>query len=505
MSDLEAHLPATPDPHVPAHSDHEPLPEGEEAPPPLVHAMAIVRWTLIGLMAVAALGTWLHFFDVWPRASARVGTQYHCPMHPSVIMDHPGECPICGMDLVPIEKAHRAAAASQPASGPATARVPGVIPVMISAERIRLAGLQTATVVRERTSPELRTVGFVVPSETGLGRIHTRYAGWIEELFVTQTGQRVGRGQVLATVYSTDLLAAQQDFLNVLTWASVPGGGATSAGASSIEPGTPRGFPGPPVMGPAGRSPSGSHALRLVEDARRKLELLGVSREEIDEVARTGKPVRALKLRSTAAGYVTQKSAFRGLYVQPDTELFQIADLATVWVLADVYEYEIARVRVGQPARLTVTGSPGETFAGKVQFIYPTVSGESRTLRVRLELKNPGLKLKPGLYGTVVLDLPAGAGLAIPAQAVVETGEVTYVHVARGGGQFEPRRVRLGARAAGRVQILEGLAAGEQVVTTGNFVLDAEARLRAAIEGSASQSKPKKPAAAPAAGHQHGN
>jgi multidrug efflux pump subunit AcrA (membrane-fusion protein) len=472
MSDLEPQPPATPALPPPGHPDHEPLPEGDEAPPPLVRAMAIVRWTLIGLMAVAAVGTWLHFFDVWPRAAALAGTLYHCPMHPSVVRDRPGDCPICGMDLVPIERTHGAAAASQPASGPAAARVPGVIPVMISAERIRLAGLQTAKVVRERTAPELRTVGFVVPSEKGLGRIHTRYAGWIEELFVTQTGQRVARGQVLATVYSTDLLAAQQDFLNVLKWASAPGGGVTGAGTSSA---------------------------RLVDDARRKLELLGVSREEIDEVARTGKPVRALKLRSTAAGYVTQKSAFRGLYVQPDTELFQIADLATVWVMADVYEYEIARVRVGQTARLTVTGLPGETFAGKVQLVNPAVSADTRTLRVRLELKNPGLKLKPGLYGTVVLDLPAGEGLAIPAEAAVETGEVTYVYVAKAGGQFEPRRVRLGARAEGRVQVLEGLAAGEQVVTTGTFVLDAEARLRAVIEGSA------QPAAAPAAGHQHGS
>ncbi|MBI5481721.1 MAG: efflux RND transporter periplasmic adaptor subunit [Deltaproteobacteria bacterium] len=497
MSDLEAHLPATPAPHPPAHRDHEPLPEGDEEPPPLVHAMAIVRWVLIGLMAAAAVGTWIY----WLRPVAAASGQYHCPMHPSVIRDRPGDCPICGMDLVRIEEADGGAERQ-----PAAARVPDVIPVMISAERVRLAGLQTARVVRERTAPELRTVGFVVPSEKGLGRIHTRYAGWIEELFVTQTGQRVARGQVLATVYSTELYAAQQDFLNVLNWASVPGGGVGGAGGSSTEPGTQRGFPGPPAMGPAGRSPSGSHALRLVEDARRKLELLGVSREEIDEVARSGKPVRALKLRSTAGGYVTQKSAFRGLYVQPDTELFQIADLSTVWVLADVYEYEIARVRVGQVARLTVTGYPGETFTGKVQFISPTVSGESRTLRVRLEFKNPGLKLKPGLYGTVVLDLPAGEGLAIPAEAVVDTGEVTYVHVAKAGGQFEPRRVKLGARAENRVQVLEGLAAGEQVVTTGNFVLDAEARLRAAIEGSAkTAAAPAAAPVAPAAGHRHGN
>lgn len=446
---------------------HEPLPEGEEAPPPWVHGMALVRWALIALVAVAAVGTWLYFFDALPRAGARQGPLYQCPMHPSVVMDHPGECPICGMDLVPIE---RHEAGSQPASAPAS-QVPGVIPVMLSEERIRLAGLRTTPVTRSRTAPELRTVGFVVPSERGLARIHTRFSGWIEDLLVTQTGQRVTRGQVLATIYSPELLSAQQDFLNVHTWATSPGGAAATGAA------TPQ----------------------LVEDARRKLELLGVSRAEIDEIARTGRPLRALKVRSTVAGYVTQKAAVRGLYVQPATELFQVADLTTVWVMADVFEYEVGRVRVGLPARLRVSAYPNETFAGKVQFVYPTLDPDRRMLPVRLEFRNPRLRLKPGFYGTVVLDLPAHDGLAIPAEAVVNTGTLTYVYVARPNHTYAPRRVKLGARAESRVQVLEGLAAGEPVVTAGTFALDAEARLRAAIQGATTKGAPE----APPAGHRH--
>jgi membrane fusion protein, copper/silver efflux system len=445
--------PRPPDPVPPG---PEPLPEGEEAPPPWVHGMAIVRWVLIGLMAGAAVGTWLHFFDALPHAAARVGALYHCPMHPAVVMDHPGECPICGMSLVAIETP-RHAAASQPASGPAAVPIPGVAPVMLSAERVRLAGLRTAPVARERSGPGLRTVGFVVANEQGLARIHPRFSGWIEDLLVPQTGQRVERGQVLATIYSPELVAAQQDFLNVTRWLAAAGGAPATAAATA----------------------------RLVEDARRKLELLGVAREELDEVARTGRPLRALKVRATATGYVTQKAAVRGLYVQPATELFQVADLRTVWVTADVYEHELSRVRVGGAARLTVSAHPAETFSGRVQFIYPTLNAETRTLRVRLEFENPGLKLKPGYYGTVVLDLPAREGLAIPAEAVVDTGAAVYVYVARPDHTYEPRRVKLGARTDARVQVVAGLAAGDEVVTTGNFVLDAEARLRAAIEGSA--------------------
>jgi len=449
-----------PGPHVPQPGHgHEPMPEGEEAPPPWVHAMALVRWGLIALMAVAAVGTWVHFFGVFPRAGARVAQQYHCPMHPSVIMDHRGECPICGMDLVPVTAP---APASAPASQPASAgqSVPGLRPVMLSAERVGLVGLQTAKVGRAKSAPGLRTVGFVAPNERGLAQIHTRFAGWIETLAVARTGQRVSRGQVLATVYSPDLLNAQQDFLNVLDWSTAQ---ATAGGVA----GAPR------------------TGTQLARDARRKLELLGVSEEEIAEIQRTGKPLHALKVRASIAGYVTQKTALRGLYVQPGTQLFEIADLSTVWVLADLYEYEVARVKVGQTARFSLAAYPGQVFAGRVQFIYPALSTDSRTLRVRLELKNPGLKLRPGMFGDVQLERGTTHGLIIPREAVVDTGDTSYVFVVHEGGTFEPRRIRLGAPLEDGVEVVRGLAEGETVVTTGNFAIDAESRLRAAIEGAA--------------------
>ena len=192
-----------------------------------------------------------------------------------------------------------------------------------------------------------------------------------------------------------------------------------------------------------------------------------------------------LPLRSPVAGYVAKKNALAGLYVQPGTELFQIADLSSVWVLADVYERDMARVKVGQRANLALTSYPGETFRGRVSLIYPAVNPESRTLQARMVFRNPGLRLRPGMYGDVTLELDPADGLTVPDAAVVDTGELQYVFLARDQGRFEPRLVRVGARGDGRVQLLEGVSEGDRVVTTANFFVDSESRLRAALEGYA--------------------
>jgi multidrug efflux pump subunit AcrA (membrane-fusion protein) len=483
--------------------DPESLPEGDEAPPPGVRMMALLRWTLVGLMALAAAGAVVHSLGLFSGgADSAAATVYYCPMHPGIQQDRPGECPICGMTLVLRESSGQGAAAKAPVgaaaevshaghrhepsdpyqcsmdpeeTGPdAEARCPlcgmkmtpkaatppaappGLVPVTITPERIQLIGMRTAKVTREPLLPQLRTVGFVTTNERKLARIQTRFSGWIEQLHVDQTGQRVSRGQALAAIYSPELLTVQQEFLSARRWSEQPAGEAHHAKALT-----------------------GS----LFEDARKKLELYGISPDEIDEIARTGQPMRALRIRSPADGYVTQKSAVQGLYVQPGTPLFEIADLSSIWVLADVYEYEIGRVREGQKARFAVASYPGETFEGRVQFVYPTVDTASRTLRLRLELKNPGLRLRPGMYGDVALDLDAAEGLAVPREAVVDTGESQYVFVDRGGGRFEPRIVKTGMRSGDQVQILDGVSEGETVVTTGNFLIDSESRLAATIQG----------------------
>jgi Cu(I)/Ag(I) efflux system membrane fusion protein len=434
-------------------SERDAMPEGEEAPPRGAHAMAILRWILIVSMAVGALAAWLSYAGVWKKVG-HSPVAYYCPMHPSVQQDHPGECPICSMTLVPKDKG--ASAKPEPTSAPARdgGAVAGLVPIDLSPERIQRMGMRTASVERERLVPELRTVGYVSANEEGLARIQPRFSGWIVDLFVDKTGQRVSKGQALATIYSPELLTAQQELLNARKWSARPTGDAPESHHLSID---------------------------LADDARRRLELLGIAEEDIATMEKTGKPVRALPLRSTVSGYVTTKTAVQGLYVQPGGELFQIADLSTVWVLADVYENEIDRVRPGAPARLELAAHPGRSFGGRVQFVYPNVDSTTRTLKARLAFKNPDLWLRPGMYGNVSIQLKAAEGLTIPADALVDTGESQYVFLALAGGHFEPRPVRVGFRSGSKVEILSGLQAGDVVVTTANFLIDSESRLHAAI------------------------
>jgi membrane fusion protein, copper/silver efflux system len=425
-----------------------------KGPPPGVRSMSVVRWLLIVLMAGAALASILHFTGAFEPGSSGQGatTEYYCPMHPSVVQDHPGECPICSMTLVPKAKGVAAAPAD---AGPMAAPVKGLHPIDLTPARTQLVGLRTRPVRREALVQEIRTVGSIVEREDGLGQIQTRFAGWIQELFVTHTGQTVKKGEVLATIYSPEVLAAEQEYVTALRWSA-----ETTPGAN------------------------------LAEDARQRLLLLGISKPELDEIARTKTPVRAIKVRSPLSGTVTLRSAVPGLYVQPGQEIFEVADLSRLWVVADVYEVEIARLRIGLPARLELASFPGETFAGKLTFLSPGMDTATRTLRVRLEVDNHDGRLRPGMYGDVAISLDPAEGLVIPREAAVDTGTTQYVFVARENGRFEPRRVTLGLRAADKVQVLEGLAEGELVVTSGNFLVDSESRLRATIEGEGAPGSP---------------
>jgi Cu(I)/Ag(I) efflux system membrane fusion protein len=511
---------------------HDPLPEGEERPPPGTRAAAVVRWSLVALMGVAAAGAWIHHVATGGIVDV-ARTRFRCPMHPTVVQEQKGECPICGMDLVPVKDAEAAVAhekkespaheamehggmpppaAGAQGAGPQAATpipmahgtmpkpeytcpmhpafvvddpkvrcpecgmklvprnadaapehaaippegVPGLKPVELSADRIQLIGMKTAVAMREPLAASIRTVGFVTASEKGLVSVNARFSGWIESLGAGDIGQFVEKGAVLATVYSPEAIGAQQQFLAAARWAEGKPAGTGVPVGTNYEYG---------------------------RDNRQRLVLLGFAPEDIDAIAAAGTPSQTVNLRAPVSGYVARKAALRGIYVQAGTELFQIADLSTVWLIADVYESEIGRVRTGQKAVLDLPAYPGEKFTGKVTFIYPALAAGSRTLQARIEFRNPGLKLRPGMYGDVTLDLGDSSAIVVPSDALVDTGEVQYVFVSKGGGRFEPRRVRAGWAGGGRVAVLEGLAEGERVVTTANFLLDSESRLRAAIEG----------------------
>jgi len=451
--------------------------------------MSVVRWVIVGAAALAATVSIVSYVrarhgtpaghapsgDQGRAASASPSAQlYYCPMHVSVVQDHPGECPICSMTLVPKPVGQGAP------DRPGSSAVPGLAEVDLSPDRIQLVGMRTATVKREVLGGELRAVGVVVPNERGLAQVSPRFAGWIQQLLVSETGTRVRRGQTLALVYSPEVLRAEEELLVARGWnASGRDHAGSARGAASATA---------PLPG-------------LDADARRRLELLGVADREIDEVLRGGKALDAIPLRSPVDGTVVAKAAVAGGAVQPGTVLFEVADLSLVWVTVEIPEQDVARVHVGQKARFELTAFPGEAHDGKVQLISPVLDASARTVRVRLELRNridrDGPRLRPGMSGTVRFDpaalSPAAAAapaLVVPAEALVDTGQARYVFVAKPGGHFEPRPVKVGARAGDRVELLSGVAEGETVVTTGNFLLDSESRLRAAIAGAAPGGKP---------------
>jgi Cu(I)/Ag(I) efflux system membrane fusion protein len=332
----------------------------------------------------------------------------------------------------------------------------GYAAVDLGVERAQRFGVRSEPVQRAALSREVRTVGIVRTDETRESHVHVKWNGWIEEFFVSYVGQEVKQGDPLFSVYSPDLVTAQQELLVAA---------ARMAAAKT-----------------SGRAGENEAASALLAAARTKLRLFDVPEDAIAKIEDRGKILRAITVRAPRRGVVIEKMVLPGMYVEPPMDLYTIADLSRVWVLADLYEYETPFVRVGQAAAFTPVGTSDVSpeLPATVTFVAPTVDVQTRTLKIRLELANPDGRLRPGVYGTVRLQVPPQDGLVIPADAVLDTGERQIVFVEVGPGRFEPRAVRLGTRAGDRVQVLEGLDEGEPVVTRAQFMLDSESRLRAA-------------------------
>jgi Cu(I)/Ag(I) efflux system membrane fusion protein len=379
-----------------------------------------------------------------PAAMAR----YHCPMHATYVSDKPGSCPICGMNLVASEMA--------PAPPvPETAGVPGRAVVSLSPERRRALGLRTERVRSAALDRTLRTVGRVSADERRLHHVHTKYDGYIEHLYVDFTGKRVRKGEPLVSLYSPELVATQQEYL--LAW---------RARRELAESGLPSVAQG---------------GVDLLEAARRRLLLWDIRAEDITRLERTGIVQRTLDLHSDVNGYVVQKTALHGMRVMPSDTLFDIADLSHLWVLADVYESDLPSVRLGMAAEVSLPYLPGRRWRGTVTNVAPTVDAQTRTIKVRVEVDNADGALKPEMFADVLLRSGGGEGLLLPADAVIHAGERQLVFVDLPDGRLEPREVHLGVRVGDAVQVLHGVAEGERVVTTANFLLDSESSLEAAL------------------------
>jgi membrane fusion protein, copper/silver efflux system len=422
---------------------------------------------IIGFLVAAAMvsgGMWIlmrpHFVKI---ASQERRVQYHCPMHPNFISDKPGDCPICGMKLVPSdEKPGTGAHGDHPqpaemAHEKAEVSVPGYAPVAITPEKQQLIGIRTEPARMIDLEQTIKTVGRVTADETRLHHIHSKFEGYIEHTFANFVGQYVKKGDPLFSIYSPELLATQKEFLLALKMRDESPG----LEAEMVSSGT-----------------------NLVESARQRLQLWDVSDGEITQIETTRQPIKALMFYSPYSGFVTAKMASHGVKISTNDALYDITDLSAVWIIADVYEDSLALVREGQPAEVSLAYVPGRKLRGQVSYIFPMLDEKTRTAKIRLEFPNPGNLLKPEMYADVEIKGSFGKGLVIPESAVISTGERMVVFVAVGQNQFVPREITIGLKVKGLYEVQEGLDAGDQVVVEANFMLDSESKLQAAISNT---------------------
>jgi RND family efflux transporter MFP subunit len=466
---------------------------------------------LIGFILAGVLvsgGYWIvtrHNATQKPATSHKV-QQYHCPMHPQYISDKPGDCPICGMKLVPIEneaspdKAKGEKADQESDGAPAKKErkilywtdamnpgnrydkpgkapdgmdlvpvyeeespgaggpvVAGYAPIKITQERLQMMGVTTEKARVMSLDQSIRTAGIITADETRISHIHTKFEGYIEQIFVNYVGQQVSKGQPVFSFYAPDMLATQKEYILALQardqW--------EKSGTQALLPG-----------------------VDLVEAARQRLALWDISSDQIARIEKTREPIRDFVVYSPVNGIVSAKTAVQGNRVMPSDTLYEITDLSSIWVLADLYEINVPFVKIGDPATISLSSNPGRIFKGRVSFINPNVDEKSRTVKVRIVLENPSGLLKPDMYADVVLGGQLGQGVAVPDSAVMGTGEREMVFIAKGDGLFEPREVKTGIKVRGFYEIKKGVKAGEDVVIGANFLLDSESKLKAAISGT---------------------
>jgi hypothetical protein len=360
---------------------------------------------------------------------------YRSTMMPNEVSDKPGKDSM-GMDMVPYEVEE---------SGAVT-EVGGRVQVKISPERQQLIGIKTAPVKLQPIHKLIKAVGRVDYAEPNISIVNLKFDGWMEKLFVNSTGRAVRRGEPLFDIYSPDLVSAQQEYLIALK------AGKTFGDASSI-----------------------------LKSAREKLRLWDVTDSQVDALGRTGQSTKTITVYSPGSGIVIEKNVIQGQKIMSGENLFKIADLSRVWILGEIYEYELPFIKTGQEAKISLSYYPGESFAGTITYIYPYLKPETRTNQIRIEVPNPGLKLKPEMFANLEIHVDYGTKLTVPSDAVLDAGDTKIVFVAKGDGYFEPREVKLGVKGQDMVEVLGGLSDGENVVTSANFLIDSESSLKAAL------------------------
>jgi Cu(I)/Ag(I) efflux system membrane fusion protein len=370
-----------------------------------------------------------------PEAQPKKKIMYRSTMIPGEVSEKPGKDSM-GMEMVPYEVEETAPAVS------------GRVAVRISPERQQLIGVRTTVLKFQPITRTIRAVGRVAYAEPRVKLISLKFDGWIERLYVDRSGMLVRKGQPLFDIYSPDLVAAEQEYLLAVRARN--------------------------TLGEAGES--------VLKSARERLRLWDIGDKEVEALERTGEVRRTLSLFSPDSGFVVEKRVLEGQRITAGEELFKIADLSRVWVLGDVYEYELPFIKNGQDVAMTLTSFPGREFRGTIAFIYPYLNPATRTNTIRVDVANPGFMLKPEMYANLSIREDLGRRLAVPADAIISSGQETFAFVDKGGGYLEPRRVKLGVKGTDVYEVLSGLAEGERVVTSANFLIDSESSLKAALE-----------------------
>lgn len=388
-------------------------------------------------------------------AGERKVLYWYDAMNPQHRYDKPGKAPD-GMDLVPQYEEANAAVSIGEQGGTQTASMPAGT-VKIAADKQQLIGVRTGTVERQPMVRIVRTTGQLTADETKIAHIHVKLNGFIDKVFVDYVGQLVKKGQPLFTLYSPDLVATQEEYL-------IAKRGEKTLGTSQFA-----------------EVSQGSQS--LLRSARQRLKLWDISDEQIKKLDETGEVSKTLTFYSPIGGFVMERKAFPQTAITPDMDLYLISDLSTIWVDADVYEYEVPFVKVGQTAQMELSYYAGKTYTGKITYIYPTVDPVARTVKVRIEFPNPNFELKPQMFANVELKINYGDQVLVPQEAVMDSGDKQYVFVVHDGGVFEPRTIQMGAKLEGKVVVLSGLKPGETIVTSGNFLVDSESRLKSAMGG----------------------
>jgi membrane fusion protein, copper/silver efflux system len=332
--------------------------------------------------------------------------------------------------------------------------------VHIPQDMQRFIGVKTTTAEVRPVKKIIRTVGRVEYDERRLATVNTKIEGWIEKLHVNYAGQFVTKGQPLAEVYSPELIASQQEYLNTLRWAKQD----EELKNENI-----------------GRMLS-SDSAAMLEAAKQRLKFWDITDSQIKRIEESGRPIRTLAVYSPVSGYVVERMALQGMRVMPGEKLFDIADLSTVWIVADIFEFDLPSIKLGQTATISLSNMPGREFTSKIDYVYPTLSAETRTAKIRFSIPNPGEQLKPQMFTNVEVKVDLGRKLSVPNDAVIDTGMRKIVYLDKGEGYFEPREVVTGITADEMVEVIKGLEPGDKVASSANFLIDSEARLKGIVK-----------------------